>query len=114
MTDCVFALTDNVNANNDIDLVYDRENQPNYASWWGIRLEQPEPDILLHTPDDGETQVIHSNDQDKRGFFTFSIMSGDNNVVTSKINRLKRWVDGKDSQAVMYEKGEADRPVYLK
>lgn len=93
------------------DLVYDASTQPYYHSRKGLSLVSEDTDVLQHQPDDGEPSPIRGNDRDRTVFLTKDVLGTTQDEVLNKIAALKRFIDGKDQQALRYwtNNGDVDR-----
>lgn len=96
----------------EIDLLYDAATQTDYKLKYGARVSSAFPDVLTHTPDFGEELPVRGVDRDRDVFLTLDFRGADIDTVLDNIARLKRAVDGADSQAFRYwTHGDVERVV---
>jgi hypothetical protein len=104
-----FKVTDGVT---EIELIYAAGSQEEYKLQYGTRVSVPEPAVLVHQPDDGESQPIRAVDRDREVYLTMNVPGDDWDAVIDAVTRLKRMVDGAHSQALRYWTiGDVDRVV---
>jgi hypothetical protein len=104
-----FKVTDGVT---EIELIYAGGSQEDYKLQYGTRVSVPEPAVLVHQPDDGESQPIRAVDRDREVYLTMNVPGDDWDAVIDAVTRLKRLVDGAHSQALRYWTiGDVDRVV---
>lgn len=84
-----------------IDLIFDSASQTVYKQYYASRLRLQETEVLVHSPDFGESQPIRAIDLDRVFFLTLDVIGGgDDDVLLDAIARLRRWVDGADQLAL--------------
>jgi hypothetical protein len=104
-----FKVTDGTT---EIELIYAAGSQEEYKLQYGTRVSVPEPAVLVHQPDDGESQPIRAVDRDREMYLTMNVPGDDWDAVIDAVTRLKRMVDGAHSQALRYWTiGDVDRVV---
>jgi hypothetical protein len=104
-----FKVTDGTT---EIELIYAAGSQEDYKLQYGTRVSVPEPAVLVHQPDDGESQPIRAVDRDREVYLTMNVPGDNWDAVIDAVTRLKRMVDGAHSQALRYWTiGDVDRVV---
>jgi hypothetical protein len=104
-----FILTDGTTS---FELVYDAGTQDDYKLEYGTRVQLSEPAVLMHSPDDGESLPIRAVDRDREVYLTANLPGDDWDTILDNITKIKRLVDGADSQALRYwTQGDVDRVV---
>jgi hypothetical protein len=104
-----FKVTDGTT---EIELIYAAGSQEDYKLQYGTRVSVPEPAVLVHQPDDGESQPIRAVDRDREVYLTMNVPGDDWDAVIDAVTRLKRLCDGAHSQALRYWTiGDVDRVV---
>ena len=92
-------ITDGVTT---FDLVYDAASQPNYHARKNLRLVTEDTDVLQHRPDNDSPVPIRAIDLDSTVFLTKDVLGDTVDEVLNKIAEIKRFVDGKNQQALRY------------
>jgi hypothetical protein len=104
-----FILTDGTTS---FELVYDAGTQDDYKLEYGTRVQLSEPAVLMHSPDDGESLPIRAVDRDREVYLTANLPGDDWDTILDNITKIKRLVDGADSQALRYwTQGDVNRVV---
>lgn len=98
MTDS-FKITDGTT---EFEVVYNSSTQANYKLMMGGSIGVPEPAVLLHQPDDSHAVPVRAYNPNRTVFLTMDIKGADWDDVLNQIAKLKRMVDGANSQAIRY------------
>ncbi len=111
MTDFVFTLTDGTY---EIALAYDAATQDVFRLQQGVSIGGEEVLVTLHQGDFEPPVPVLGTNPLRAGMFSLDIRPGNANSTLNNEAMLRRWIDGKDQQALRYHTtGDVDK-IYLK
>ena len=105
-----FILTDGTWSQ---ELIYSAGVQTKYRATYGASVQMSAPDVLMHTPDFGESLPVRGIDSDRMAAFNMHLLPDTNwDNIYNSIAAIKRKVDGAHSQALRYwTDGDVSRVV---